>query len=415
MTSVLIVDDEVITCQKLQNILLKKGFITYTAHNGAEALDLLAKKSVELALLDIRMPVMDGLTALKKIKEDFPSTEVIMITAVSDIEVALECMKSGAYGYLTKPVDIENLFLEMDKALERRQLHLANLDFQKNLILKVNEKTEEVQRLYGLLETNFSKMIFLFVDIIGIYDLFLSGHARRVAVLAERTGKKLGLNKQRLQDLEIAGLLHDFGVIGLPEKVRNAPRNELDDKEIEILESQTLLAEKLFSPIERLRRAGRIIRSHLERFDGGGFPDGLAGAEIPLESRILCVANAYDELKHRRRFLSNSPVEIKPDENLALTSLKEHSGKKFDRNVVEKFFNMIEDIKLERKNARAVSLAELKEGMTLAASLHASNGKLLLSEGNGLSAVQISKIWNYHNTVSPINRKIYVFKEGYPH
>ena len=127
--------------------------------------------------------------------------------------------------------------------------------------------------------------------------------------------------------MEIAGLLHDLGRMGMPEKMRDVPIKGLSEKEIEILSDQTVMTQRVLSPIERLADVGAMIRSHLEWLDGRRFPDGLKGDAIPLESKILCVANAYDEVKNRRRFKQSRPVEGKSGEELALAHLKEGAGK----------------------------------------------------------------------------------------
>ena len=121
MNRVLIVDDEIQICENLTKILVKKGYAVFEAHNGMEALERLRGQDVEVVLLDMRMPVMDGITALKRIKEDFPDTVVIMVTAISDKAVVESCIEAGAFGYLDKPINLQDVFREIDRALEYRR------------------------------------------------------------------------------------------------------------------------------------------------------------------------------------------------------------------------------------------------------------------------------------------------------
>lgn len=411
MTRVLVVDDEPQILENVRRILGKKGYYTDGASNGLEAIEAMAKSPAELVLMDMRMPVMNGLETLARIKKDNPDTEVIMITAVSEVEVAVECMKAGAIGYLTKPINAEHLFFEIDRALTHRRLQLENLDYKRNLETKVAERTAEVRTLYTQLETNFFKTIMMFVDLMGLYDPFLGGHVKRVAVLAERTGRKFQLGDKKLQELEIAGLLHDLGRMGMPEKMRDVPIKELSEKEIEVLSEQTVMTQRVLSPIERLTDVGVIIRSHLEWMDGRGFPDGLKNDAIPLGARILCVANAYDEVKNRRRFKQHRPADSKSGEEAAVAHLKESVGKQFDGKVVDKLLEALEEIKLGQMGAMTVMVNELKEGMTLADDMYSDDGKLLLAKDNQISAIQVARIQNFHKITGSIGGKIYVYQK----
>ncbi|MBF0293469.1 MAG: HD domain-containing protein [Nitrospinae bacterium] len=302
--------------------------------------------------------------------------------------------------------------MEITQAIERRKLLVENRDYQKNLEVKVKERTQEVQKLFGLLEENYFKTILMFVDLMELRDPFLGGHSKRVALLATRTGKKFNKDERWLQDLEVAGLLHDIGTLGLPEKTLKIPRDKLSEAELELLANQTIVSQETLSAIERLKNPARIIRSHMEWIDGHGFPDGLKDEQIPIESKILAVANAYDEVKNRRRFNVEPMASHVSDEARAISHLKEHAGKHFDRKVVEKFIETIEEIILAQKGAYVVSIADLNEGMTLAEDLTADNGTLLLAKGNRLSNLLITKIRNYSKMVSLISMKILVYQKA---
>ncbi|MBF0634021.1 MAG: response regulator [Nitrospinae bacterium] len=412
MESVLIVDDEAQAASTIRKILAKKGYDASEAHNGVEALEFLSRNRVEVILLDIRMPVMGGVEALELIKKQYPDTEVIMITAIVEMATAVDCLKKGAYGYLSKPLSVESLLMEITQAIERRKLSIENRDYQRNLEVKVKERTQEVQKLFGLLEENYFKTILMFVDLMELRDPFLGGHSKRVALLAARTGKKFNKDERWLQDLEVAGLLHDIGTLGLPEKTLKTARDKLSEAELELLSNQTLVSQETLSAIERLKNPARIIRSHMEWIDGHGFPDGLKDEQIPIESKILAVANAYDEVKNRRRFNVEPMASHVSDEARAISHLKEHAGKHFDRKVVEKFIETIEEIILAQKGAYVVSIADLNEGMTLAEDLTADNGTLLLAKGNRLSNLLITKIRNYSKMVSLISMKILVYQKA---
>ncbi|MGK7346469.1 MAG: HD domain-containing phosphohydrolase [Candidatus Nitrospinota bacterium M3_3B_026] len=414
MTRILVVDDEAETRSNLRKILNRKGYYTYEAENGRDALEALSRQPVEVVLLDIRMPEMDGSEALKKIKKEYLDTEVIMVTAISDLEMAVDLMKNGAYGYVTKPVDMENMTMEIEKALERRRLSIENKNYHENLERMVEEKTAGVKRLHGQLEANFYNSIRVFVELLELRDPFLGGHSRRVAFFSVETGRALGLDKARLKDLEIAGLLHDIGRLGIPDETLRKPSEDLTPGEQDLLRNQTVLAQESLKPIDELKRAGIIIRSHMERVDGAGYPDGLKGEEIPLESRILTVVNAFDEVKNRHGHFPGALYEGRTEEEAAIFYLDELSGKRFDKKAVAALKDALENLMRLREGVAAITLDEMQEGMTLAKDLLAENGKLLLAKDNKLSAALISKLRYYHKIVSPVARKIYIYSKAPP-
>ena len=410
METVLVVDDEEKACENLRKILAHKGYMTYEAHDGQEALDLLAEREVAVVLLDIRMPRMNGIQGLAAIKTAHPDTEVIMITALSELKLAVESMKAGARGYLTKPVDVETLVVEIERALEHRRLSMENRGYREGLERKVEERTAEIQKLYGLLNVSFMKSVRILVDCLELYDPFMGGHSKRVALFSRKLGEALNFNPQRLEDLEIAGFLHDVGTLGIPEKIRNSRMDQLTEEERDLIRQQTILGQKALEPVERFTLPAKYIRSHLERIDGGGFPDGIKDDQIPLEARIISVVNAFDEMRHRRRFEDPDAKPPEDADEYAIEHLRRFAGSRFDATLVERFAGLFEKIILARKNLYTVKLAELAEGMTLGKNLYAANGKLLLRAGHTLSALFVNKIRNYHTHISPIEGDIHIYR-----
>jgi len=408
MAQILVVDDEREACKNLKKILGKKGYLAFEAYNGEEALDILSKRSIEVVLLDIRMPVMNGIEALRIIKQDYPDTEVIMTTAISGVKVATECMKTGAYTYITKPIDVDSMLLEIERALERRKLFIENREYHNELEKRVKERTKKVHQLYKLLEESFFQSVRMFLDSIELYDQFLGGHSKRVAVVSRKLGESFHMDNKRIDDLEIAGFLHDIGTLGIPDRIRYSLYDELFEEEIKLVKQQTIMSQKVLETIERFNNPGKIIRSHLERVGGGGFPDGLKGDKISLESKILGVVNAYDEMKYRGRFFTTEQLQYKSKDDLAILQLKQQAGRAFDRKVVDRLLEILEKEELSRKKAITVRLHELRPGMVLAETLKAENGKKLLAAGNVISPILISKIINYNSHVSAISGKIYV-------
>lgn len=406
MDTVLIVDDEVETCSLLGKALRKKGYNTEKAYNGKDALEVLNEKKVDVVLLDMRMPFMGGKEALAKIREKHPYVEVLMVTAFGDIDGAVESLKQGAFGFIQKPVQVESLFMEIEQAVEHGRMARELGDYRQNLEKKVEERAEQVRLLLRQMQKNFANFLKMFVEVQALYDPRLAGHSQRVALMVEKTGRKLGLEEKALHDLQLAALFHDLGVIGLSDKIRTTPLGELEEAERELVKQQTLMTQETLAAIQNLQRAGELIRSHLERVDGKGFPDGLSGNAIPLESRILSVANAYDEMRYSRRFAKEGEFKDLTDEEIAAAHLNEFAGKKFDKAVVEKYLEAAKEMDITRKNIAPVELDGLREGMVLAEDVR--NGRqLILAKGSRLTPMQIEFIKNKVGKTGA-TRKIYV-------
>lgn len=415
MIGILVVDDEIQACKNLRSFLEKKGYSVAEAHDGVEALAYFEKREIPeeiaLVILDLKMPRMNGFEALQQIRNKYPATEVIILTALGDLQLAVKCMQKGAFCYLTKPVNLANLEVEIKKAIEKQHLSVKNIDYQKNLEEKVAEKTLEVKDVYKQLENNFFAFIRIFVEMLEHYDSFIGMHCKRVGILAERTGRKFGLSDKALQELEIAGLLHDIGLIKIPKKIQYTPMKQLNQAEIALVKKQTILTQETIKQVDRLNRVGWIIRSHLERFDGTGFPDALKGKEIPLESRIISVVNAYDEMKYRHRFSSGKGFRNRTEEEAALDHLKEFSDIRFDPEVVQKLNAVLVEMTLFQRDKFLVPLQYLEEGMTIAEDISSDNGELFVQKGSILSSMQIEKLRQYLDTNEPISGEVYVYTD----
>lgn len=405
--TVLIVDDEKDVCEMLERYLKSKGYETNSANDGREALEKVKTFKPQVALLDIRMPNMSGMECLKNIKRDYPDTEVIMATAIKDMEPAISCMKEGAYGYQTKPIDLENLSLDIEKAIEHRRLVLENRDYQLNLERKVVERTREVQILNEKLKGSFIATIRISSGLVEVYDPFLGGHSKRVARLSAKVGSIMKLSNPELVDLEMAALLHEIGMITIPEVIRNAPLKELKTEEVKIIRNYPILSQAILSPSEELNKAGVIIRHHLEHIDGTGFPDRLKGEDIPIGARILGVVNAYDEIATRRRFTSEKFPSEKIKEDFVFIQLNQLAGKHHEKNIIDILEDVVSNFIKKKRIRELYSSDELKHGMVLAADIHSKDGKLLLAEGSIISNIQLIKIQTLYR-MKLLEQKIYV-------
>ncbi len=390
--SILVVDDEKREAEVLAFFLKGKGFTVITADSGAAALAQAEQHRPETVVLDIKMPGMGGLECLPRMKQQYPATEVIMVTAVGEAETVIECMKAGAFGYLMKPVDLQALYTEIMKALEHRALILKLNDYQKNLELKVEERTRETVALNQRLKGNFLTSLRMLVSILEAYDPYIGAHLRRVAQLSGEIGRELNMTPKDVAAVELAALLHDIGTVALPARLRTASFAELTPEEVAIVRQHPVFAQNIMENAEELALPAQIVRSHLEHFDGGGYPDGLKNEQIPLGSRVLAVANAYDELVNRRRF-TNELVVSDADKNIfAISQIERLGGKNYDLAVISVLKEAVERLRLKTLNAVMVGLNKLKPGMMLVEDIKTAEGLLLLARGHQLTATQINQI-----------------------
>lgn len=394
---VLIVDDEPQAVHALGQILTNSGFAVYSAGNGQEAVEKAGHLTHDIALLDIRMPVMGGLDCLKQLKGLANDMEVLMATAVDDLEIAVQCMQAGAFGYITKPIDREVLLMNMQRALEHRTLTKELKEYQVHLEDLVEHRTKENTLLLKKLKGSFISSMEIMLGILEYYDPFFGGHSRRVGYLVGQVAKELSLSQQESTTGQMAGLLHDVGIVALPKRLRDTPFGKLTPDEIDLVKQQTVFAEELLNPSEELSKLRPFVRSHHERLDGSGFPDGLRGSDIPALSRIIAVVNAYDEIVYRRRFTSQKFDTPSEAHNFAFKHLKMHSGAYFQPQYVDALEIAVKKNMINAKSIKRMNVIDLRKGMILADDIYDNDGLLVLAKGQALSPLQIKRLDTYYN------------------
>ncbi len=214
--TILIVDDEAAIRRFLHRRLAREGYWCEEAGSGDEALNKIISNPVELVILDIKMPGKSGIELLPEIRAGYPDTAVIMATAITDTNTAIQCMKQGAYDYITKPFNLDEVVLSVGRALGKRRLELENRDYQQHLEQKVKEQTERIREIFlGAIES--------LVFALEAKDSYTAGHSRRVAEIAAATGRALGLSESEIEDLRWGSLLHDIGKIAVDQSIQNIP------------------------------------------------------------------------------------------------------------------------------------------------------------------------------------------------
>jgi response regulator RpfG family c-di-GMP phosphodiesterase len=295
------------------------------ASSGVDALSRLREEGeVPLCISDIYMPEMDGVTFLREALQRYPNMAVIMLTGMAEVNTAVECLKLGALDYISKPVMVEEVRARLDKALEKRRLVLENRFYQQSLELRVRDldRRNRASLING---------VQMLVHALEAKDAYTSGHSSRVSRYAMRTSVRFGFTDDALEHIRLGGELHDIGKIGTREAILNKP-GPLTEEEFQHVKEHSVLGEKILAPfLAQSPSVLRIVRSHHERINGSGFPDGLQGEQIPLEARIVAVVDAFDAMTTNRAYRPLRP----PAE--AIQELRRCSGVLFDADVVEAF------------------------------------------------------------------------------
>ncbi len=309
---ILIVDDEDDNLALLYRTLRSRYDVT-KAHSAIEALEILNTQTFDCILSDHKMPIMDGVEFLKRVNEIQPKTMRLLVTAYSDVKILIDAINyAKIYRYIKKPYSPDELLMIVESALECYQLKIDN------------------ENLINDLKDLFSGTVKAIIEALDAKDSFTLGRSRRVAFYAAKIVSKLALNPTEVSQIELAGLLHDIGMIGVAESILNKTQ-KLSDEEYEKIKMHVHYSVKILEDIKQLYDITEIIKYHHEYYNGCGYPYGLKGEEIPLGSRIIAIADAFDSMVSNRAYRKS----LTPDE--AMEIIKQCAGKQFDPNLVQIF------------------------------------------------------------------------------
>jgi putative nucleotidyltransferase with HDIG domain len=335
---ILVVDDEEAIREIVCAILAAHGYTWKQASSGMEALALLNSGEVfELMLSDLMMADLDGIGLLERTKEKFPDMPVVMVTAVHDISVALAAIRNGAYDYLLKPFEREQLLNAVARALENRRLKVENRTYQTNLESLVEARTDQLQAAMADLERSYDITLQALGDALDLKDAETEGHSRRVTAFTIAIARAMGVPREQILVIARGAFLHDIGKMAIPDNILRKP-GKLDENERAIMKEHCYHGYQMLKKIPFLTEACDIVYSHQEHFNGRGYPRGLKGGEIPLGARIFSVADTLDAI------ISDRPYRPARTLAEARTEIKEWTGSQFDPEVVEVFLKMPDDI-----------------------------------------------------------------------
>lgn len=329
-SKILVVDDEKDACNLLASFLEEKGYDTTVAYDGPSALEIAQGKTPDVVLLDIRMPKMNGVEVLRQIKEFSKDIIVIMVTAVNNLETALQAVREGANDFMRKPVNLLELELLIEKALDKKRLVFENRDYQTRLEEKVVEQTATLRKLYFDLKKANLDIVRVLSDAIEAKDPYTKGHCGRVASYSLNLGKTIGLRPEQMEVLEYGALLHDIGKIGVHGSILNKPE-KLNEDEYKHIRTHPGTGNHILRDIDMFKEVKTLVRQHHERHDGKGYPDGLDGSQLNILSRIIIIADAYDAMTSDRPYRKGIP------QKRAISILRENRGTQFDPELLDIF------------------------------------------------------------------------------
>jgi putative nucleotidyltransferase with HDIG domain len=354
---ILVVDDEEPIRDVVTSMLGSVGYKCQQAGSGREALAILdSGGQFELILSDLMMADLDGIALLERTKERYPDVPVVMVTAVHDISVALKAIRDGAYDYLLKPFEREQLLATARRALENRRLKLENRAYQTGLEAKVEERTrqlrqanrdlesanttleranDDLKRLNADLEKSYDVTLEALGDALDMKDAETEGHSRRVTAFTIAIARQMNIpaDSHEMRTIARGAFLHDIGKMAIPDHILRKPA-KLNHDEIEVMREHCFHGYQMLKKIPYLQEAAEIVYAHQEKFDGSGYPRQLKGNEIPLGARIFAVADTLDAIINDRPYRAAQSIEAAREE------IKAWSGRQFDPEVVRTFLAM---------------------------------------------------------------------------
>jgi len=335
---ILVVDDEDSIREIVSSMLASANYQCRQAASGLEALALLdSGEEFELMLSDLMMAGLDGIGLLEKTKERYPDMPVVMVTAVHDISVALTAIRNGAYDYLLKPFEREQLLNTVRRALENRRLKLENRAYQTNLEALVAQRTEQLRQALGNLEKSYDITLEALGDALDLRDAETEGHSRRVTAYTMAIARAMNIPKEHILVIARGAFLHDIGKMAIPDAILRKPA-ALSPDEVTIMKEHAFLGYKMLQKIPFLQEASEIVYAHQEKFDGTGYPRGLKGQDIPLGARIFSIADTLDAIRTDRPYRPGRPLAV------AKKEIQDWSGRQFDPEIVEVFLAMPDKI-----------------------------------------------------------------------
>jgi len=323
---ILVVDDDTLIRKILADGLKESGYNVFEANNGKKAVQMALEKNYDLILCDMMMPEMTGLEFLKMLRSQGCDSETIMVTAFQDLNTAIKAMKFGAGDFITKPFNMPDLCRTVDEALRRAEMKKISTEYTKALQRKVQAQDDRMRIL-------FYEAIQAMINAIEAKDDYTKGHSHRVTKYAMWLVKELKLDFEKAKDIHLTAQLHDIGKLNVPDAILQKP-GPLTEEEFAVIKQHPEKGCMVLAPILPEDNLKTIMHHH-EKWSGKGYPMGLVGDEIPLASRVISLADAFDAITSQRSY--RDPMEV-PD---ALEEICRSAGEHFDPELTRAFVSSV--------------------------------------------------------------------------
>ena len=353
-SNILIVDDEIGPRESLR-MVLKPNYNVYTVENGYAAIQMIQQVEMDVLTLDLKMPGINGIETLKEIRMIAPDVMVIIITGYGTLKTAIEAIRYGVFDYIPKPFNVPEILSIIDKSIQRRRLNLKVKEvlgtcFNQQLLnepaAKADAPLQEENK--GIADCKWDEInlsdtqsCLEFAKVLAYTleekDPYTSGHSERVCYYSDFISKRLSLSPKERSELQIASYLHDIGKIGISNRFINK-KGTLTPTDWVVIKQHTKKSIELLVPLNLSRDIISYIQHHHERYDGTGYPDGLAGERIPLGARIIAISDSYDSMT------SDRPYRKPLTNGDAKSELLKNAGKQFDPKLVSLFLDVLKEM-----------------------------------------------------------------------
>jgi putative two-component system response regulator len=351
---ILVVDDEESVCRVLCRLLDRNGYLCESAADADEAIRYLKKDAYDLVLTDMDMPGSSGLDLMMKILADWPDTATVMVTGMDDTHLANKALEIGAYGYIIKPFQPNEILINVSNALRRRGLEIENRNHRLRLEQMVKERTAglwdaiaRLERAEKELNSSREETIQRLAVAAEFRDNETAQHIQRMSRYCSLLAGKAGCDFEERERMRVAALLHDVGKIGIPDTITSKPVR-LTSEERRIMEQHCEMGYRILSGSKSalLVTAAEIAHTHHESVDGNGYPGSLKGSEIPFAGRIAAVADVFDALTSDRIYRKAFPL------GKAIDIMRDGRNRRFDGALLDHFLDAMDEI-LEIKDRYA--------------------------------------------------------------
>lgn len=352
--NILIVDDEIGPRESLR-MILKPSYNVYAVESGNAAIQMIQQIEMDVVTLDLKMPGISGIDTLKEIRLIDPDVMAIIITGYGTLKSAIEAIRYGVFDYIPKPFNVPEILSIIDKSIQRRKLNLkvkevlgnrlneyllkepvaeSDLPLPKEIKKITDYKWDEINLPDQQSSLEFAKVLAYTLE---EKDPYTSGHSERVCYYSDFISKRLSFPPKERSELQIASYLHDIGKVGISNRFINK-KGTLTSTDWAIIKQHTQKSIELLIPLNLSPNILSYIQHHHERYDGTGYPDGLAGEQIPLGARIIAISDSYDSMT------SDRPYRKPLNNGDAKSELLKNAGKQFDPELVSLFIDVLKEM-----------------------------------------------------------------------